>query len=130
MVVNQLEESACASTDEIYFLVNLDQLLSESLLILDAIAGFLKAHPHDRLIIEGHTDNVGGEAFNRSLSTRRAESVKTYPEEKHDISADRLEAQGYSLSKPVADNGSPQGRARNRRVGFATDTTNCSIDRL
>lgn len=63
------------------------------------------------MMVEGHTDSICGESFNRNLSEKRAESVKSYP-----IDASRLLSAGHGLSKPVASNEPEAGRARNRRV--------------
>jgi len=65
--------------------------------------------------IEGHTDNVGGAAANQTLSEKRAQSVRDWLVA-HGIAADRLTAQGYGAAKPVADNGTDEGRTKNRRV--------------
>jgi OOP family OmpA-OmpF porin len=66
--------------------------------------------------IEGHTDNVGSDAYNLKLSDRRANSVKKYLEEKYGIAAGRLDASGYGETKPIADNSTAEGRTQNRRV--------------
>jgi len=66
--------------------------------------------------ISGHTDNVGSDASNQTLSEHRASAVQQYFVTQEGISAGRLTAKGYGESQPVADNASEQGRARNRRV--------------
>jgi len=76
----------------------------------------MKKHPDLKVIIEGHTDNVGGAAYNQKLSQRRAESVKRYMTEKFGIDASRLKAKGYGLSIPIASNSTAAGKAKNRRV--------------
>lgn len=68
-----------------------------------------------KLGIYGHTDNVGNEQSNQSLSERRAASVKAYLLSKG-LKEEQIEAQGYGSSKPVADNSTEAGRNRNRRV--------------
>jgi outer membrane protein OmpA-like peptidoglycan-associated protein len=65
--------------------------------------------------VYGHTDNVGTDAINNKLSEERANAVKNYLISKG-IAAERIESKGYGSSKPVADNSSAQGKARNRRV--------------
>ena len=67
--------------------------------------------------IEGHTDSVGADAYNQSLSERRAASVKQYLVE-HGIDPARLNSKGYGESDPIATNETNEGRARNRRVGY------------
>ena len=68
-----------------------------------------------KLRIEGHTDNVGGAAANRKLSEERANAVKAWLVQKG-VKPATLAASGSGNSKPVADNGSEAGRAKNRRV--------------
>ena len=65
--------------------------------------------------VAGHTDSVGAESYNQSLSERRAKAVKSYLVERG-IDADRLTVRGYGESEPVADNATKEGRAENRRV--------------
>ena len=99
----------------IYFELNSDKLKSESLSDLDKLAKILSLHKKVKMSIEGHTDNSGDHDYNVSLSQKRAEAVKTYLEGKG-ISASRLAAKGYGEDKPVADNSTKEGRAKNRRV--------------
>jgi outer membrane protein OmpA-like peptidoglycan-associated protein len=68
------------------------------------------------VVISGHTDNVGSDASNQTLSEHRASAVQQYFVTQEGISAARLTVKGYGESQPVADNTSEQGRARNRRV--------------
>jgi OOP family OmpA-OmpF porin len=83
---------------------------------LAEFATVMKRHPDLKVVIEGHTDNVGSAPFNQKLSQRRAESVKNYMTEKFGIEASRLKAVGYGLSKPIASNATAAGKAKNRRV--------------
>lgn len=76
----------------------------------------MKAHPDLRIRIEGHTDNVGNAAFNQTLSEKRAAAVKAFLEKEYGIKGDRLEAQGFGDTRPVASNDTPEGRQSNRRV--------------
>ena len=85
--------------------------------LLDEGAEILKRNPTMKIEIQGHTDNVGSEAFNQRLSENRANAVKEYLISKG-ISADRLKAVGYGESNPIAPNDTEEGRAMNRRVGM------------
>ncbi len=80
------------------------------------VADFMKAHPEAKVMIQGHTDNVGSEASNIALSQARANSVKDYLVEKFGIAGDRLQAMGYGPNKPIATNATAEGRQKNRRV--------------
>lgn len=100
----------------IYFDTNKSTVKADSKATLDQIAALLKGQPTLRLGVVGHTDNVGGETPNLKLSQRRATAIVTALVEDYGIDESRLEASGAGMSKPVADNGSEQGRAKNRRV--------------
>jgi len=65
--------------------------------------------------LAGHTDNVGTEAYNQALSERRVNSVRDYIVKKG-IEGNRVSGQGFGESKPIADNKTADGRAKNRRV--------------
>jgi len=87
--------------------------LRENLSAIGAILQSLLTDSH--VIIEGHTDNVGGAAPNKKLSEQRASAVMQYLIERG-IDKKRLKSVGYGLEKPVADNKTEEGRAKNRRV--------------
>jgi outer membrane protein OmpA-like peptidoglycan-associated protein len=83
---------------------------------LSAIGAILQSLlTESNIIIEGHTDNVGTADFNQKLSEQRAQAVMKYLIERG-VAASRLHSVGYGLTKPVADNKTEDGRARNRRV--------------
>lgn len=71
-----------------------------------------------KLEVQGHTDNVGNGAYNQTLSEARAKAVVRWLTQ-HGVATDRLTARGYGKTNPVADNGSDDGRAKNRRVEIA-----------
>ncbi|HMB55618.1 MAG TPA: OmpA family protein [Arenimonas sp.] len=83
--------------------------------VIDEIGKLLQSDPSLKLSIEGHTDSTGSADHNRSLSGERAASVRSALVAKG-IAADRLSTKGFGPDKPVADNGSESGRAKNRRV--------------
>jgi OmpA-OmpF porin, OOP family len=87
----------------------------ESMPIIEQLATLLKTHADLKLSIEGHTDNVGTPASNKTLSEQRAKSVMNAVVQKG-IAAGRLTAVGWGQDKPIADNRSEAGRAKNRRV--------------
>lgn len=82
---------------------------------LDRIVDLMKKHPTWHAKIEGHTDNVGDDVFNQKLSDDRAAAVVQYLANKG-ISVSRLSSQGFGETRPVADNKTEYGRAKNRRV--------------
>jgi peptidoglycan-associated lipoprotein len=84
---------------------------------LDEIVSQAKADPKGIYIeIEGHTDNVGNPAFNEKLGMERAEVVKRYLYEQHQVPLHKINVISYGESKPVAPNNTRDGRAQNRRV--------------
>jgi OOP family OmpA-OmpF porin len=85
---------------------------------LQPVANLMAADKALKVEIQGHTDNVGNDAYNQTLSEARAKTVATWLTQKG-VAADRLTAKGYGKTKPVADNGSDDGRAKNRRVEIA-----------
>ena len=82
---------------------------------LGAVADALKDQDDRKIVVEGHTDSTGSDAMNQELSMARAQSVRDFLTS-HGVPADRIIAQGFGSSRPVADNKSPEGRANNRRV--------------
>jgi outer membrane protein OmpA-like peptidoglycan-associated protein len=85
---------------------------------LQPAANIMAADQTLKLEVQGHTDNVGNDAYNQTLSEARAKAVMTWLTQ-HGVAADRLTAKGYGKTKPLVDNGSDEGRAKNRRVEIA-----------
>ncbi|HVF95719.1 MAG TPA: OmpA family protein [Flavisolibacter sp.] len=99
----------------IFFLTGSAKLSPRSNAALGEVVKLLTEDNNLKLAIEGHTDNVGKPAFNKTLSDKRANSVKTYLVGKG-IEEARLVAEGFGLEKPVATNKTAAGRTQNRRV--------------
>jgi OmpA-OmpF porin, OOP family len=114
----EIETERLSLNDAIQFDTGRDTLRSQSFPVLDAIHGILAAHPELRRVrIEGHTDDVGTNAYNKDLSDRRARTVVRYLTGKG-IARGRLEPSGFGEERPVASNATALGRAKNRRVEF------------
>jgi OmpA-OmpF porin, OOP family len=117
------------TADAIYAALNKDGFISlyinfdtgksiikpESQPTIDQIAALMKGHGDIKVSIEGHTDNVGTAASNKTLSEQRAKAVLDAVV-KQGIAADRMSAVGWGQERPIADNRSEDGRAKNRRV--------------
>jgi formylglycine-generating enzyme required for sulfatase activity len=99
----------------IYFDIGKYKVKPESIAAIDQILKYLQDHPAVRIMIEGHTDNTGNPEKNQTLSENRAKAVKAELVKKG-IADSRMETIGYGASKPVADNGTAEGRTLNRRV--------------
>jgi len=100
----------------LYFDTGRTDLKSESKPTLQQIADLLKREPNLKLLVVGHTDNVGNFETNRDLSQRRAESVVNALVTGFGIAPDRLIPFGVSYAAPVASNATPEERSQNRRV--------------
>jgi OOP family OmpA-OmpF porin len=83
--------------------------------ILDRLIAFLKENPDKKVALEGHTDSIGTEQYNQGLSERRANSVKDYLT-KRGVDAGKISTRGFGETRPIADNKTAEGRAKNRRV--------------
>lgn len=120
---HQLEELNAKATDrglvmtlgDVLFETGKSQLKNHAADNLVKLSSFLQKYPDYTLIIEGHTDSVGSEDSNMSLSQRRAEAVRSYLVTQG-ISATRLTTVGKGEGSPVASNDSISGRQMNRRV--------------
>lgn len=118
LVEIEVERSRLALRDAITFETGRDTLRRESFSILDEVARALVSHPELRRVrVDGHTDSVGGRAYNEDLSARRARAVVRALVERG-VAAGRLNSQGFGFDRPLASNATALGRAKNRRVEF------------
>ncbi len=99
----------------IFFEYNSFRLRDESRVELNKLIEFLSLNSGVIMEIGGHTDNIGDEAYNKTLSENRAKAVCKYLIE-HQIDKSRLSFKGYGMFQPIDDNSTPEGRARNRRT--------------
>lgn len=113
----QLAKGGAVDLYGIYFDTGSAKLRPESDVQIDKIAAYAKANPGQRLMIEGHTDSVGGDATNLALSAARAAAVKTALIGRG-VNAGRLDTAGFGEEQPVASNDTAIGRAANRRVSL------------
>src|SRR5258705_7060642 len=100
----------------LYFDTNRTEIKSESKPTLEQIADLLKREPSLKLLVVGHTDNVGDFESNRDLSQRRAESVANALVTGFGIPPDRLRPFGVSYAAPVSSNATAERRSQNRRA--------------
>jgi len=110
-----LEEAGRTAVYGINFDFNSDKIKDESKPTVDKIVALLKKNMDWKMRVEGHTDNIGGESFNQTLSEKRGAAVKNHLASAG-IDGGRLSSTGFGLSKPVATNETEAGRAQNRRV--------------
>lgn len=104
-------------SDKILFDFDRSNLTATAETNLNKLINVLKEYPDTNIEIQGHTDSKGSEKYNMSLSRRRAGAVSQFLRNRG-LASSRLTTKGYGESAPVADNGSDDGRAQNRRVTF------------
>jgi outer membrane protein OmpA-like peptidoglycan-associated protein len=115
-IERDLKESGRAQIYGIYFDFASATIRPQSQAVLAEIARAMKDNPSWKLSVEGHTDNIGGDASNLDLSRRRSAAVVQALTSQYRITSDRFTSQGYGASRPVDTNDTLEGRARNRRV--------------
>ncbi|HXH01516.1 MAG TPA: OmpA family protein [Xanthomonadaceae bacterium] len=123
MVAVSADEMAKALADDgrislygLYFDTNKSAVKPESRPTMEQIAALLKRQPTLSVDVVGHTDNVGGGAYNKGLSKRRADAVVAALVEDYGIDPSRVSPKGAGMDKPLAPNTDEAGRAKNRRV--------------
>ncbi|MBC7171544.1 MAG: OmpA family protein [Polyangiaceae bacterium] len=116
--VVEVEQTRIRVDEKIHFEIDSDAISSVSDGLIQEIARVINANPQVRKIrVEGHTDSQGSAPYNLDLSKRRARSVVAALT-RYGVDAGRLQPEGFGLTRPIADNATNEGRARNRRVEF------------
>jgi outer membrane protein OmpA-like peptidoglycan-associated protein len=118
-LASALREKGSVALNGILFDTGKATIKPESDALLAQVGELLKSDAALRLEIRGHTDNVGAKTANLKLSEDRAAAVKASLVKTFGIAADRLTTTGFGDARPVADNGTEEGRAKNRRVELA-----------
>jgi len=118
IVVTFNEKNPDGSKMGVYFDFDKSEITSNSKLALDKLIQIFKEYPETNLLVEGHTDDKGGDDYNLSLSQRRASVVGNYLKA-NNISATRLTINWYGETQPKVENTTDANRAENRRVEFA-----------
>jgi outer membrane protein OmpA-like peptidoglycan-associated protein len=119
-----LDKYTLQNSATINFKVNSFLLTPESQMALDQIASQIKDRNNFILEIQGFADAKGSDNYNNQLTEKRAEVVRRYLAEKHNISLYRMHILGFGKVRPVADNLTKEGRAQNRRVEIHLLTRN------
>jgi peptidoglycan-associated lipoprotein len=113
----RLVYSVTLSEDKGNFKLNRVEIPDEAKAEIDNLVNQLKANPNGAWIeIEGHTDATGSKAYNMALGEKRAEQVKRYLYEQHQVPLHKMNVISFGEEKPVSDNKTRDGRAQNRRV--------------
>lgn len=117
--VERVDEGIVITFDEnsgVYFDTNKFNLNAKSMATLDKLTGVLREYQDTNVLVIGHTDSSGADAYNLTLSKQRAESVTSYFTTTKGLSSSRFTTNWYGEQSPVADNATAEGRAQNRRV--------------
>jgi len=117
VVPKEVEEKFSGTLEGIFFQTGSAKILKKSFKVLDEAVAVLKKFPEIKVFIDGHTDDRGKDSDNMKLSQDRAQSVADYLTEKG-IAKDRMTPRGFGESKPIGDNKTKSGRAKNRRIEF------------
>lgn len=115
MQAQQTQRGILLTFGDMLFATNKSELKSGAERSLQQLANFLNEHPQRQVVIEGHTDSQGPQAYNRQLSQERAQAV-AYTLQRLGVSADRITARGLGEDYPIAPNTNAAGRQQNRRV--------------
>ena len=115
IISEELIKRVNLAAKNVFFETASSKLLAKSFPKLNDVVTILNENPSYKVQIDGHTDSQGKDDYNQTLSDQRAASVKAYLVSKG-ISESRLASAGYGETKPVADNNTAAGRAKNRRV--------------
>ncbi|MCO5143286.1 MAG: OmpA family protein [Oligoflexia bacterium] len=117
-----VNEQGCAKKQtytirlDVKFENNAARIRSAEMPDIQDLANVMKRNPDVKIELQGHTDNIGSKARNTKLSIERAVAVKNILTKRFSISANRIKANGYGPSQPIATNSTEEGRAQNRRV--------------
>jgi len=111
----QTERGLMLTLGEVLFAFDSAELRAGTERSLSRLADYLKAHPDQQILIEGHTDSTGNADYNQHLSERRANAV-TRALVQRGVDTSRIRTEGLGEDYPVADNGTAAGRSENRRV--------------
>ena len=119
--VERVDQGIVVTFDEnsgVYFATNKYNINESAQTNLDKLAGVFMEYPDTNILVVGHTDNVGADAYNMTLSKNRAQAVTSYLSGKG-ISSSRFTTHWYGEDQPIGDNTTAEGRAMNRRVNVA-----------
>ena len=120
--VERVDDGIVITFDEnsgVYFDTAKYDVNAASQVLLDKLANVLREYPDTNVLVVGHTDSVGADAMNMTLSKNRAMSVTNYLTQNKGLSSGRFTTNWYGEEAPIADNATAEGRAKNRRVNLA-----------
>lgn len=120
--VERIDDGILVTFDEnsgVHFQTNLYNITPTSAALLHKLAGILQEYPDTNVLVVGHTDSVGSNNYNMTLSEKRAYAVTNYFIQNKGLNSSRFTTSWFGESQPIADNSTLDGRAKNRRVNIA-----------
>ncbi|MEA1785413.1 OmpA family protein [Arenibacter sp. GZD96] len=120
--VERLDNGIVVTFDEnsgVYFDTNKHNINAASQVTLDKLAGILAEYPDTNVLVVGHTDSTGPDDYNMTLSKQRAQSVTNYFTQQKGLVSSRFTTNWFGETQPLHDNGTAEGRSKNRRVNLA-----------
>ena len=117
--VERVDDGIVITFDEgsgVYFDTNKYNINAASQVTLDKLTGVLREYPDTNVLVVGHTDSVGADDYNMTLSKNRAYAVTNYFTNNKGLSSSRFTTNWFGETTPIADNSTADGRAKNRRV--------------
>lgn len=115
-------EEAVSMTLQVTFPSNSADVPAQYLAEIEKVAEFMRQYPDTDVVIEGHSDSMGEDAYNQQLSEKRAQAVRDVLVERFQIEAGRISSVGFGEANPIADNSTKAGREQNRRVVAVIET--------
>lgn len=127
LATSETARGLIVSMPDVLFSSGRYELTSDAKVKLAKVSGILLSYPGLRLQVEGYTDSVGSDEYNRKLSEERAGAVRDFLVQQG-VSMNNVVALGYGKSEPIADNGTASGRAQNRRVELVVSGDAISVN--
>ncbi len=123
-LTDEIAKTGHVALDGLLFKYDSDELLPEAYAIVEVVAQYLQTHPKQLFYVVGHSDDQGSQAYNQTLSEKRATAIKTRLIKQFSISAQQVEAKGVGEYSPIANNLDEAGQKQNRRVELVIRSDN------
>ncbi|MEZ8184801.1 OmpA family protein [Shewanella sp. 5S214] len=123
-LTDEIAKTGHVALDGLLFKYDSDELLPEAYPIVEVVAQYLQTHPKQLFYVVGHSDDQGSQAYNQTLSEKRATAIKSRLIKQFSISAQQVEAKGVGEYSPIANNLDENGQKQNRRVELVIRSDN------
>ncbi|MDD8061198.1 OmpA family protein [Shewanella metallivivens] len=123
-LTDEITKTGHVALDGLLFKYDSDELLPEAYPIVEVVAQYLQTHPKQLFYVVGHSDDQGSQAYNQTLSEKRATAIKNRLIKQFSIAAQQVEAKGVGEYSPIANNLDKAGQQQNRRVELVIRSDN------